>query len=82
MKGTDKKITEWLRDDHVATSSLADYNAIDSLTWLRLEKARLLKAGIATRIVVHPDKPNVHALEREVSAEPTVGKTKNGKEAA
>jgi hypothetical protein len=43
---------------------LADYNAIDNLTWLRLEKARLLKAGIATQIVVHPQKPNVHALER------------------
>ena len=82
MKGTDNKITEWLRDDHVATSSLADYNAIDSLTWLRLEKARLLKAGIATRIVAHPDKPNVHALEREIRAEPAGGKTKNGKEAA
>jgi len=61
---TDNKITEWLRDDHVSTSSLADYSDIDNLTWLRLEKARLLKAGIATRIVVHPEKPNVHALER------------------
>ncbi len=61
---TDNKITEWLRDDLVSTSSLADYTAIDNLTWLRLEKARLLKAGIATRIVVHPEKPNVHALER------------------
>jgi hypothetical protein len=64
MSETDNKITEWLRDDHVSTSSLADYNAIDNLTWLRLEKARLLKAGIATQIVVHPERPNMHALER------------------
>jgi len=82
MKGTDYKTTEWLQDDHVAALSKADYNAIDSLTWLRLEKASLLKAGIATRIVAHPDKPSVHALERGVRLEPAGGKTKTGKEAA
>lgn len=64
MSGTDNKITEWLRDEQVSVSSLAGYSAIDSITWLRLEKARLLKAGIATRIVAHPEKANVHALER------------------
>ncbi len=64
----DEMITEWLRDNEKAVSSLANYTAITNAEWLKLEQARLKARGVETQIVTNPTRPDHSALKR-VTAE-------------
>jgi hypothetical protein len=60
----EEMITEWLRDNEKAVSSLAGYTAITNAEWLKLEQARLTARGVVTLIITHPENKNIHALMR------------------
>jgi hypothetical protein len=60
----DEMITEWLRDNEKAVSSLAGYTAITNAEWLKLEQARLTARGVETQIVTHPTRTDHSALMR------------------
>jgi hypothetical protein len=60
----DEMITEWLRDNEKAVSSLSNYTAITNAEWLKLEQARLTARGVVTEIVTHPTRPEHSALMR------------------
>ena len=60
----DEMITEWLRDNEKAVSSLSNYTAITNAEWLKLEQARLTARGVETQIVAHPTRPDHSALMR------------------
>lgn len=55
-------ITEWLRDEETSLSSLANYTEVTNAAWLKLERARLARRGVRTKIVVHPENAALHAL--------------------
>jgi len=60
----DEMITEWLRDNEKAVSSLSNYTAITNAEWLKLEQARLTARGVETQIVTHPTRTDHSALMR------------------
>jgi hypothetical protein len=60
----DEMITEWLRDNEKAVSSLANYTAITNAEWLKLEQARFTARGVETQIVTNPSRPDYSALKR------------------